>query len=172
MRARREVLFRLSAMANQALLNPTGLSSGFSGLAPSPPINVDALDPKELRALCKGMFQDLSFLAGVVPANVGSMISSSITAGAALTAGAIDGYLAEKSNIGPVGLSTAIAAGMAGYAMMTKDPDRREAAAAVARGFGAPILYELSKRKFESYRSAADAKADAKKATNIQAKTT
>jgi hypothetical protein len=142
-----------------------GLSS-FEGLAPTAPINVDALAPQQLRDLCKGMFTDLAFLAGVVPANVGSAISSGITAGAALAAGAMDGYFAEKSNIGPVGLSTAVALGMASYAVVTKNPDRREAAAAVARGFGAPILYDLGKRKVESWKGSAEAK----KATNIQAK--
>jgi hypothetical protein len=37
--------------------------------------------------------------------------------------------------------------------MFTKNPDRREAAAAVARGFGAPVLYELTKKKVETWKA-------------------
>jgi hypothetical protein len=134
-------------MSNQLLLPSAG------GLAAAPQLNLDALDQKQLRDLCKGMFNDMAFLADVVPANVGSLISSTITAAAATAAGAVDGYLGDKANLGPVGLSAAVAVGMAGYAMLTKNPDHREAAAAVARGFGAPVLYQLAKGKVESWKA-------------------
>jgi hypothetical protein len=138
------------ANASHSLLIPSSLGGG--GLS-APPVNLDALDTRELRDLAKGMFSDLSFLAGAVPSRLTSVLSSGVTAGSAMVAGAIDGYLGDKANIGPVGMSAAIAIGMAGFAMVTKDPDYREGAAAVARGFGAPVLYEYSKKQVETWKN-------------------
>ncbi len=132
------------------MTNQTLVPSSYGG---APPINVDALTSKELKDLCKGMYTDLSFLAGVVPGRVGSMLSTGITAAAAAGAGVIDGYFGQNATLGTSGVTAAIAVGMAGFAVMTSDPDYREAAAAVARGFGAPILYSVSKKSIEAWRS-------------------
>lgn len=139
-----------NASQTSSLLVPSPLGGGGLG---APPINLDALDARELRDLAKGMFSDLSFLAGAVPSRLTSVLSSGVTAGSAMLAGAVDGYLGDKANIGPVGMSAAVAVGMAAFAMVTKDPDYREGAAAIARGFGAPVLYEYSKKRVETWKN-------------------
>lgn len=83
-------------MSNQSMLLPSALD-GVS----VPSIDLDTLNTGELRDLCKGMLSDFSFLAGAVPSRVTSLLSTGLTAGSALTAGAIDGYLGDKANIGP-----------------------------------------------------------------------
>jgi len=127
------------------------------GAGPAPVADVQGLDldnmsTAQARDLCRTLLGDLSFLAGHVPARVGSFISTGITMAAAGVAGGIDGYLGDKANLGPVGLTAAAAVGLAVAAAVVKHPDWREAAAAGARGFGAPVLYEFARGKVENWK--------------------
>jgi hypothetical protein len=115
-------------------------------------LDIDNMSTADARNLCRTLLGDLSFLAGHVPAQVGSLISTGITLAASCAAGAIDGQLGDKSNIGPVGLTAAMAVAMAVTAVVVKHPDWREAAAAGARGFGAPVVYELMRDKVEAWK--------------------
>ncbi len=72
--------------------------------------------------------------------------------GAAGIAGGIDGYIGDKANIGPVGLAAAAAVGLALAAATVRHPAWREAAAAGARGFGAPVLYEFVRGAVENWK--------------------
>lgn len=125
----------------------------FAGSAPTEfPLDLTGVSRADLADLCKEMYSDLTFLSKWVSPNVGSAVSTGITAVSSMIAGGIDGYLGEKANIGPIDINMAIALGAAaGSILSTKDADTRELCAAVARGVGAPILYEFARGKTEKY---------------------
>jgi type IV secretory pathway protease TraF len=126
-------------------------------------MDIEAMSGPDVKRLCHTLLGDLGFLAKHVPARVGSLLSTGITVSSAAVAGAIDGYLGEKSNIGPVGLTTFAAIGLAAAAVVVNHPDWREAAAAGARGFAGPVIYELTKSRVQSW-------ADQRQAEQLTAK--
>lgn len=118
----------------------------------APPLDLDGASPAQLRELCKGLYGDLSFLAGVVPERVGPTISSLVTASAAGLAGLFDGGFDEKNTrIGPVGITTVVAIGAAAGAILAPTANYREGLAAVARGVGAPIIYLWAKGGMQTH---------------------
>jgi len=114
-------------------------------------LNLDDVPRDQLKEMCRQMYGDLRFLADYVPAKVGSLLSTGLTFGAAMVAGGIDGYLKEKSNIGPVGINTALTCAAAAGAVLYPQSDVREALAAVARGIGSPLIYNWSRQKTDEW---------------------
>lgn len=129
--------------------NPMTMVPSVAGGAP--PLNLEGASPADLRELCKGLYSDLSFLAGIVPERCGPTVSSGITAAFAGLAGALDGGLGENNKIGPITINTAVAIGAAAAALAAPTANWREFGAAVARGVGAPLIYNWARGGTQTY---------------------
>lgn len=77
---------------------------------------------------------------------VGGAASTALTWAGAGVMGAIDGALGANRFLGPVPISAIGAAGLAVTGLFVQEPNAREAINALARGIGAPMVYEMSYR--------------------------
>src|SRR5580700_445902 len=62
-----------------------------------PPLVLDNVSDTELKNLCQEMYNDLGFLAGIIPERFGPIVSTCATGGAAVIAGTIDGILGAQN---------------------------------------------------------------------------
>jgi hypothetical protein len=141
--------------------NQTSLLAPLGGS--SPPLNLEGASPAELRQLVSGLYGDLSFLANATP-TTSAVVSSGVTFAAAGLAGLFDGYVKEENGkIGPLSFTTAAALAAVAATFYFKDATAVELSAAAARGFGAPILYNLAKGQMQDWQQARVANAPATK---------
>jgi len=97
---------------------------------------------------------DIRHLLANTPKIMTRAASTGVTMLSAAVAGGIDGALGEKNNLGPARINVWIAGGAAVASLvMDGSPDAEEGAAAVARGFGAAMVYAESKERSAAMRA-------------------
>lgn len=104
-----------------------------------------------LRAELAQKDQEIEFLLDQVRDRVGPAVSTALTFSTAALAGFMDGFLGEDNKFGPVPITGMVAFTAAIASVAIEDPDAAEATAALARGMGAPFIYEWVKKATEQH---------------------
>lgn len=124
-------------------LPPGPAASGASSLA--------NLKPQQELEILR---DDIRLLLANTPKIMTRAASTGVTLLAASVAGGIDGALGEKNNLGPARINVWVAGVAAvGSLVMDGSPDAEESLAAVARGFGAAMVYNEARERAAAMRA-------------------